>query len=59
MADMAKSGESRSKGRPVLVRWVEQLEELLFRLDGFILHRAAQPLDRGESNSSGIQDGRS
>jgi len=47
MADMAKRGELRSHGRPVLARLVERLEELLFRLDGFILHRSAQPPARG------------
>ena len=46
MADMAKDARSRSHGRPVLARLVERLEELLFRLDGFILHRTSEPPDR-------------
>jgi len=39
IAEMARNAEPDDKGRPVLARLVERLEELLFRLDGFILHR--------------------
>jgi len=43
LADMARDEQKPDRGRPVLARLVEQLEKLLFRLDGFILHRFEQP----------------
>ena len=43
IGEMAKNIEPGDKGRPVLARLVEQLEELLFRLDGFILHHSHRP----------------
>ena len=47
IGEMAKNIEPGDKGRPVLARLVEQLEELLFRLDGFILHRYHRPQTEG------------
>ena len=43
LADMAHRARESRSGRPILARLVEQLEDLLFRLDGFILHRFLQP----------------
>jgi uncharacterized membrane protein YccC len=43
IAEMAKNARPDNEGRPVLARLVEQLEELLFRLDGFILHHFHKP----------------
>lgn len=42
IADMAKRVEPKT-AHPILARLVERLEELLVRLDGFILHRAPRP----------------
>lgn len=41
IGEMAQRAQGQD--RPVLGRLVERLEELLFRLDGFILHRFLQP----------------
>ena len=46
LADMARNAQKPDRGRPILARLVERLEELLFRLDGFILHRFDQPPPR-------------
>ena len=43
LADMARNAQKPGRGRPILARLVERLEELLFRLDGFILHQFDQP----------------
>ena len=43
LADMARDAQKPDRGRPILARLVERLEELLFRLDGFILHHFLQP----------------
>ena len=43
LADMAHRVQTPDRGRPVLARLVEQLEDLLFRLDGFILQQVPQP----------------
>ena len=43
IAEVAKNAEPGDKGRSVLARLVERLEELLFRLDGFILHHSHRP----------------
>ena len=45
LADMARAAQGPDRGRPVLARLVERLEELLFRLDGLILRRAGPPSD--------------
>jgi len=46
LADMARNARKPDRGRPLLARLVERLEELLFRLDGFILHHFDQPPPR-------------
>jgi uncharacterized membrane protein YccC len=46
LADMAHNAQKPDRGRPILGRLVERLEELLFRLDGFILHHFDQPPPR-------------
>ncbi len=46
LADMARNAQKPDRGRPILARLVEQLEDLLFRLDGFILHHFVQPPPR-------------
>jgi len=46
LADMVRNAQKLDRGRPILARLVERLEELLFRLDGFILHRFDQPPPR-------------
>ena len=43
LAEMARNARKPEGGAPILARLVEQLEELLFRLDGFILHTFLQP----------------
>jgi hypothetical protein len=43
LAEMARNAEQPNRGAPILARLVEQLEKLLFRLDGFILHTFLQP----------------
>ena len=46
LAEMARNAQKPDRGRPILARLGERLEELLFRLDGFILHRFDQPPPR-------------
>ena len=43
LAAMARRAQGPDRGRPILARLVERLEELLFRLDGFILKPASPP----------------
>jgi hypothetical protein len=43
IADMAERARPDDRGRPVLARLVERLEDLLFKLDGFILRHADRP----------------
>jgi len=43
LAGMARNAQKPARGAPILARLVEQLENLLFRLDGFILHNLLQP----------------
>ncbi len=42
LADIARNAQKPDRGRPILAGLVERLEQLLFRLDGFILHHFAQ-----------------
>lgn len=46
LADMARGERKPDRGRPILARLVDQLEDLLFRLDGFILNHFDQPPPR-------------
>lgn len=43
LADMAHRAQRPERDRPPLARLVERLEELLYRLDGFIMHRPPEP----------------
>ena len=43
LAGMARNAQKPDRGAPILAQLVEQLENLLFRLDGFILHNFLQP----------------
>ncbi len=46
LADLSRRADRPDRGHPALARWVERLEALLFRLDGYLLQQMPPPSRR-------------